>query len=45
MCIAGVIGANDYGEALLLLKIFIVFLLGIWLIVNRIDIKSKNLYI
>ncbi|RXJ96232.1 hypothetical protein CRV00_03390 [Malaciobacter molluscorum] len=42
MCIAGVIGANDYGEALLLLKIFIVFMLGIWLIINRLDIKSKK---
>lgn len=42
MCIAGVIGANDYGEALLLLKIFIVFMLGIWLIINRVDIKSKK---
>ncbi|RXJ87147.1 hypothetical protein [Arcobacter sp. CECT 8985] len=42
MCIAGVIGANDYGEGVLLLKIFIVFMLGVWLIVNKLDIKSKK---
>ncbi|RXJ69137.1 hypothetical protein CRV08_03755 [Halarcobacter ebronensis] len=42
MCIAGVVGANDYGEVLLLLKIFIVFMLAVWLIINRLDLKSKR---
>lgn len=46
MCVAGVIGANDYGNILLLFKIFIVFLLAIWLIINRLDLESKRfLYI
>jgi len=40
MCGTGVINANDYGVLLLLLKIFIVFGLSIWLIVNRLDIKK-----
>ncbi len=46
MCVAGVIGANDYGNILLLFKIFIVFLLAVWLIINRLDLQSKRfLYI
>ncbi len=46
MCVAGVIGANDYGEFLLLLKIFVVFVLASWLLVNKLDLQTKNfLYI
>ncbi len=41
MCATGVIGANTYGNTLLLLKIFILFLLGIWIIVNKLDLESK----
>ncbi len=42
MCVAGVISANDYGEFLLLFKIFIVFMLAIWLVVNRLDLEAKD---
>lgn len=42
MCVAGVIGANDYGEFLLLLKIFIVFILATWLIINKLDLQTKS---
>ena len=41
MCATGVIGANIYGNILLLFKIFILFLLGIWIIINKLDLKSK----
>jgi len=41
MCATGVIGANMYGNILLLFKIFILFLLGIWIIVNKLDLESK----
>lgn len=39
MCSAGVIGANSYGNILLVLKIFIIFGFGVWLIVNKMDLK------
>ncbi|HIP46513.1 MAG TPA: hypothetical protein EYG95_03020 [Campylobacterales bacterium] len=42
MCGAGVIGANDFGNPLLLLKILILFFVGIWLIINHEDLKAKN---
>ncbi len=42
MCAAGVIGANDYGNPLLLIKISILFLIGIWMIVNHEDLKAIN---
>lgn len=42
MCAAGVIGANDYGNPLLLIKISILFLIGIWMIVNHEDLKAPN---
>jgi len=42
MCAAGVIGANDYGNPLLLIKISILFLIGIWMIVNHEDLKALN---
>ena len=40
MCGAGVIAANVYGNPLLFLKIMLLFLIGIWLIVNRQDQKA-----
>ncbi len=40
MCAAGVIGANDYGYPLLFLKIFLIFGIGIWIIVNRLDVRA-----
>ncbi len=40
MCSAGVVGSNQYGNRLLLLKILIIFGFGIWLIINKLDLKS-----
>ncbi len=42
MCSAGVIGANAYGNFLLLLKILLIFCFGIWLILNFLDLKEMN---
>ena len=42
MCGAGVIGANAFGNPLLLLKILTLFFVGIWLIINHEDLKAKN---
>jgi len=42
MCGAGVIKANEYGNPLLALKIIILFLSGLWLSMNSIDLKAKN---
>ncbi len=41
MCAAGVITANEYGQPLFSLKLFILFFIGLWLIVNNLDLKSK----
>ncbi len=46
MCGAGVIGANEYGNPLLIGKIATIFLSGFWLILDRIDLETKEfLYI
>ncbi len=42
MCGAGVIKANMYGNPLLALKIIILFLSGLWLSMNSIDLQAKN---
>ncbi len=42
MCGAGVIKANAYGNPLLVLKIIILFLSGLWLSMNSMDVKAKN---
>ena len=42
MCGAGVIKANEYGNPLLSLKIIILFLSGLWLSMNSLDLKEKN---
>ena len=42
MCGAGVIKANAYGNPLLALKIIILFLSGLWLSVNGLDLKAKD---
>lgn len=42
MCAAGVIGANEYGNPLLLVKIALLFLVGIWMIINKEDLKEPN---
>ena len=42
MCGAGVIKANGYGNPLLALKIIILFLSGLWLSMNSIDLKAKS---
>ena len=38
MCAAGVIGANPFGNPLLVLKVALLFPAGLWLIVNRADL-------
>lgn len=42
MCGAGVIKANEYGSYLLTLKLFILFLLTLWLYVHYYDMHTKN---
>lgn len=41
MCSAGVVGANNYGSVLLLLKILIIFGFGIWMIINKLDLSLE----
>jgi hypothetical protein len=42
MCGAGVIKANRYGDPLLVVKITVLFLSGLWLSLNRLDMTEKN---
>lgn len=42
MCAAGVIDANEYGEILLGFKVFLLFFIGIWMILNTLDLKEKT---
>jgi hypothetical protein len=42
MCGAGVIGANEYGYPLLWVKIALIFLSGIWLVINEEDLRAKD---
>ena len=42
MCGAGVIKANLYGSYLLILKLFILFVLTLWIYVHTYDIRTKN---
>ncbi len=42
MCGAGVIESNGYGPVLLLLKVVILFLAGIWLIANHEDLQAED---
>lgn len=42
MCGAGVISANEFGEPLLGIKIFIVIISMLWLTLNKEDLHSKN---
>lgn len=42
MCAAGIVGANDFGQINLALKILILFFIGIWLILNSLDLKAKT---
>ena len=41
MCSAGVVGANSYGNTLFVLKIFIIFGFGVWVLLNRLDLKGE----
>ncbi len=42
MCAAGVINSNEYGVWLLWLKVFILFLVGLWIIINHYDLKATD---
>ena len=43
MCSAGVVGANHYGNALLLLKLLLIFGFGLWLIINKLLLGFSRL--
>ena len=40
MCASGVIGANEFGYALLGIKTVIIILTGIWITINTLDLKA-----
>ncbi len=42
MCAAGVINSNIYGVYLLSLKVRILFLVGLWIILNHYDLQAKD---
>ena len=42
MCAAGVISANSYGMGLLFVKLTVIFTLLLFMVLNSIDLKSKN---
>jgi len=42
MCAAGVISANSYGLELLFFKLFLIFLLTVWLTINYFDLEAKD---
>jgi len=42
MCSAGVIGSNKFGGILMLTKILLIFGLGIWLVINKLDLQALN---
>ena len=42
MCAAGVIEANSYGNVLLAIKIVVLFLSGLWLTLNSLDLEAKD---
>ena len=42
MCAAGIVGANEFGQINLALKILILFFIGVWLIINSLDLKAKT---
>ena len=42
MCAAGIVGSNDFGQLTLVFKLSTLFLIGIWLIINALDLKEKT---
>ncbi len=42
MCAAGVITANSYGVWLIALKLLAIYLFGIWLVINALDMQTPN---
>lgn len=42
MCSAGIFASNIFGNYVLLIKIFGLFFIGLWLILNSLDLKEKN---
>lgn len=42
MCAAGIVAANEFGQINLALKILILFFIGVWLIINSLDLKEKT---
>jgi len=42
MCAAGVVNANIYGGNLLILKLLTLFVMGLWIVINHLDLQYKN---
>ncbi|ACZ11728.1 hypothetical protein [Sulfurospirillum deleyianum] len=42
MCSAGVVGANVYGNLVLFLKLMLIFGLGLWFLINTLDLTAPN---
>ncbi len=42
MCAAGVVTANEYGVWLFMLKVFDLYLFGLWLVLHRADLATPN---
>ena len=42
MCAAGVIKANSYGAPLLVIKVLILLLSGVWITLNHLDLQHKH---
>ena len=42
MCAAGVISANSYGLELLFVKLFVIFTLSLWLMINYYDLEARD---
>ncbi len=43
MCAAGSVNATPYGKLLLYMKIFNIYFFSVWLVINRLDMKTEDL--
>ncbi|MGE4317856.1 MAG: hypothetical protein AB7E96_03030 [Deferribacterales bacterium] len=43
MCAAGSVNATPYGKLLLYMKIFNIYFFSVWLVINRLDMRTENL--
>lgn len=42
MCMTGVLNTNEYGEVLIVLKLFVLLFSSLWLLLNKADLYSKE---